>query len=219
MGLQRFERGLERLVEGVFSKAFRSGLQPVELGRRLAREMDLRRSVGVNGMVAPNHYEITLSEADNERFSSFIDALKRELVESVREHARTERYTFMGPVAVVVNSDSRLNPGALRVKGSVQEQPGGGPMGTLVLADDRRIELSDKPVVIGRLPDCDVSVVDQNISRRHAEIRRHGNDFIIVDLKSTNGTKVNGNWVSGERRLHDGDEIVVGGTSIKFEGS
>ena len=71
MGLQRFERGLERLVEGVFAKAFRSGLQPVELGRRLAREMDLRRSVGVNGMVAPNHYEIALSPVDAERFASF----------------------------------------------------------------------------------------------------------------------------------------------------
>ena len=135
-----------------------------------------------------------------------MDALKRELVESVREHARTERYTFMGPVAVVIETDERLTTGALRVKGSVQEQPGGGPMGTLVLPDDRRIELSDEPVVIGRLPENDVALADQNLSRRHAEVRRNGNDFVIVDLNSTNGTKVNGTWVTGERRLHDGDD-------------
>ena len=52
MGLQQFERRLERLVEGAFAKAFRSGLQPVELGRRLTREMDLQRTVGVNGLMA-----------------------------------------------------------------------------------------------------------------------------------------------------------------------
>ena len=61
MGLQQFERRLERLVEGVFAKAFRSGLQPVELGRRLAREMDLHRTVGIRGTISPNHFDIALA--------------------------------------------------------------------------------------------------------------------------------------------------------------
>src|SRR5688500_14866007 len=64
MGLQQFERRLERLVEGVFAKAFRSGLQPVEVGRRLTREMDLHRTVGVRGVLVPNWFEIALSAAD-----------------------------------------------------------------------------------------------------------------------------------------------------------
>ena len=87
MGLQRFERRLERLVEGAFTKAFRSGLQPVEIGRRLVRELDAGRTVGVRGMVAPNRFSVWLSAEDAERFAGFMDALQRELQDAVREHA------------------------------------------------------------------------------------------------------------------------------------
>jgi hypothetical protein len=219
MGLQRIERGLERLVEGTFARVFRSGLQPVEIGRRLTREMDLRRSVGVNGIVAPNSYSVVIGQADADRFETFMDALKRELVETLREHARSERYTFLGPLAVAINIDENMSPGRFLVTGETKEQPGGGPMGALVLTDGRRIALSDQPITIGRLPECDVSLADPNVSRKHAEVRRHGNDFVIVDLESTNGTKVNGAWVTGERRLHDGDEITIAASSIKFEGA
>lgn len=219
VGLQRFERGIERLVEGVFAKTFRSGLQPVELGRRLAREMDLRRTVSVNGLVAPNRFEVLLSQADADRFESFMDALKRELVEAVREHARTERYQFVGPVSVSIEVDRQFTAGMFVVNGSMQEQPGGGPIGAISTQDGRRVTLSDQPVTIGRLPECDVTISDPNVSRKHAEIRRHGNEFVIVDLGSTNGTRLNGSNVTGERRLRDGDEIAVGSTVIRFEGS
>ena len=61
MGLQQFERRLERLVEGAFAKAFRGQLQPIELGRRLTREMDLRRAVGIHGFIVPNQFNIFLA--------------------------------------------------------------------------------------------------------------------------------------------------------------
>jgi hypothetical protein len=219
MGLQRFERGLERLVEGVFAKTFRSGLQPVELGRRLAREMDLRRTVSVNGLVAPNAFLICLSPVDAQQFESAMDVLRRELVEAAREHARSERYSFVGPVSVEIETDEGLKAGMFLVTASLKGQPGGGPIGSLSLNDGRRIRLSDDGAVIGRLPECDVSLPDPNVSRRHAQVKRHGNEFVVSDLGSTNGTRVNGTQVSGERRLHDGDEIGVGATIIRFEGS
>lgn len=219
MALQRIERGLERLVEGTFAKVFRSGLQPVEIGRRLTREMDLRRQVGVNGIVAPNFYSVVLSKSDADRFSNFMDALKRELVETLRDHGRTERYTFLGPVGVDITIDEHMSTGRFLINGSVVEQPGGGPMGALVLQDGRRVELGDNPITIGRLPECDVSLVDSNVSRKHAEVKRHGNDFVIIDLGSTNGTRVNGAWVTAERRLHDGDQITIASANITFEGA
>jgi hypothetical protein len=219
MALQRIERGLERLVEGTFGKLFQSGLQPVEIGRRLTREMDLRRQVGVNGIVAPNYFSVLLSKSDADRFESFMDALKRELVEILRDHGRQERYTFLGPVTVDIQVDDKMTKGRFLINGSLKEQPGGGPMGALVMSDGRRIELSDHVVSIGRLPECDIALVDSNVSRKHAEVKRHGNDFVIVDLGSTNGTKVNGTWVNGERRLHDGDQINIAATTITFEGS
>jgi len=64
MGLQRFERRLERFVEGAFARVFRSGLQPVEIGRRLTREMDLRRAVAPKGVLAPNTFKVALSGAE-----------------------------------------------------------------------------------------------------------------------------------------------------------
>src|SRR5487761_2742845 len=100
MGLQQFEHRLERLVEGTFAKAFRGALQPVELGRRLTREMDLHRAVAVRGVIAPNAFEVLLSEGDYERFGGFVDVLAAELADAAREHAQSEGYVFLGPVDV-----------------------------------------------------------------------------------------------------------------------
>src|SRR5437764_5010457 len=124
MGLQQFERRLERLVEGAFAKAFRSGLQPVELGRRLSREMDLQRTVGVHGLIAPNKFMVALSPSDSERFSSFSEALVRELSEAVREHARDEGYHFVGPVQVELEPDPSQGQGQFLVASQVIERPG-----------------------------------------------------------------------------------------------
>jgi hypothetical protein len=216
MGLQQFERRLERLVEGVFAKAFRGGLQPVELGRRLTREMDSQRTVGVRGMLAPNAFTIAMAEADRRRFESFEDALVRELAEAAREHARAEGYHFLGPVTVELETDPALTSGMFLLSGAVQE--GEGPVGSLVLPDGNRVPVGEDPVTVGRLPECDVVLGDTKVSRRHAEVRRDGTDVILVDLGSTNGTKVNGAGVR-ERRLADGDEITVGTTVLRFEAS
>ena len=218
MGLQQFERRLERLVEGVFAKAFRGGLQPVELGRRLTREMDARRTVGVRGTVAPNAFTFALARPDLERFESFAEALVRELADAARDHARTEHYSFLGPVEVSLEPDDSLSPGMFLVAGDVREAEGGAAVGSLRLADGRRVRVTDRAVTIGRMAECDVVVSDESVSRRHAEVRRVGSDIVLVDLGSTNGTKVNGSGVR-ERRLNDGDEITVGTTTMHFEAS
>ena len=108
--------------------------------------------------------------------------------------------------------------GEFLVASEIVEAPGGAAVGSLSLPDGRRIVVGEEPVDIGRLPECDVVLADPNVSRRHAEVRRAGTGFVVVDLGSTNGTKVNGAGVK-ERRLADGDEITVGGTKIRFEAS
>ena len=218
MGLQSFERRLERLVEGVFAKAFRSGLQPVELGRRLTREMDAKRAVGVRGVIAPNVFTFALSPSDLERFEPFSDALVRELGDAARDHARREGYGFVGPVEVELREDPSLTAGIFLVTSSLREAQGGAPVGALVLPDGERVGVSDDPVTIGRLSECDVVLADDSVSRRHAEVRRRENAIVVVDLGSTNGTKVNGEKIQ-ERQLLDGDQIMVGSTSLRFEAS
>ena len=217
MGLQSFERRLERFVEGAFARVFRSGLQPVEIGRRLTREMDLRRTVAPRGVLAPNEFSVLLSQADRSRFAPIEDELVKELVEVAKEHAKTESYTFLGPVTVTLGTDDSLRPGTLLVAGEMS--PGQGTS-TLTLPDGRRIVLDQDKVTLGRLPECELALADSNVSRRHAEVRR-GTDgtWLVADLGSTNGTKVNGVRISGPRQLEDGDEITVGATTVRFEAS
>ncbi|MFP5318475.1 MAG: FhaA domain-containing protein [Acidimicrobiia bacterium] len=218
MGIRQFEQRLERLVEGVFAKTFRSGLEPVEIARRLTREMDLHRAMGVSGFIAPNHYEVAVSPSDLQNFETYSQALLRELSEAVREHARDEGYGFVGPVHVELVADESLGAGEFLVASQMLEAPGGAAVGSLLLPDGRRIPIGEDPVTVGRLPDCDIILTDPNVSRRHAEVRRRGNDFIVVDLGSTNGTRVNGAGVR-ERRLENGDEVTFGGTRVLFEAS
>ena len=216
MGLQQFEERLERLVEGTLAKPFRSNLQPVEIGRRLTREMDLHRRVGVRGLIAPNAFAVTLSPADVSRFANFIEALSRELSDAAREHARIEGYSFVGPVQVEIFEGSGLKAGRFTVSAEVRESEDGGFLAEVVLPDGRRVAVGSTALVIGRLPECDVVLADSNVSRRHAEVQRRGDGVFVTDLGSTNGTKVNGAAVR-EQLLSSGDEISVGSTKLIFE--
>lgn len=214
--MQRFEQRLERMVEGTFGKAFKSGLQPVEIGRKVTRELDAHRQMGVHGVpVVPNNIGVYLSHPDFDRFESFADALARELAELVREHAREQGYQFAGSVTVHLVPDDDLKVGECDV---VTEIAAGVRVGSLLLSDGRRIALTEHVLTIGRLPDNDVVVADPKSSRKHAEIRPAGNGFLLVDLQSTNGTKVNGTSV-GEHILVDGDMISIGATEFRFEAS
>ena len=218
MGLQGFERRLERLVEGTFAKAFRAGLEPVEIGRKIARALDGGRMIGVRGgWVVPNDIVVSLSPDDLKRFSTYSDVLSRELADAARQYARDEGYQFLGPVTVALVEDDDLRTGRLEVEAEIMEGPS-EHQGALVLPDGRRVQLGDQPAVIGRLPDCAVSLADAQVSRRHAEVRPAGEGFAVADLGSMNGTTVNGVAVR-ERELVDGDEIGVGSTTIRFEAS
>ena len=218
MGLQGFERRLERLVEGTFNKAFRSGLQPVEIGHRVTRVLDAGRTLGVSGRpVAPNNVGVYLAPADFDRFQSFAEALARELAEMAREHAREEGYQFVGPVTVTLVSDDSLKTGDFDVVAEIAEGAG-GQVGSLVLPDGRRVRLGEDATVLGRNADCTVTLADPRASRQHAEIRATADGFLVVDLGSMNGTLVNGVPVK-EHVLHDGDEIAVGATVMRFEAS
>src|SRR2546422_941705 len=134
-----------------------------------------------------------------------------------RQYARDEGYHFLGPVTVALVEDDDLRAGQLEAEAEIVEGPA-EHLGALVLPDGRRVQLGDQPAVIGRLPDCAVSLADAQVSRRHAEVRPLGEGFAVADLGSMNGTTVNGVAVR-ERELEDGDEIGVGSTTIRFEAS
>jgi hypothetical protein len=207
------------MVEGVFARAFKSGLRPVELGRRLIREMDDNRSVGVRGdTVVPNSFTVALSASDLEQFEGVQDSLTRELADAAREHARDEGYSFMGPVEVHLEEDPRLHTGAYAITGRMREGEGGSGAGSIVLPSGDRFTLTESVITIGRHPESNMVLADPNVSRNHAEIRPQGDRYVVVDLGSTNGTRVNGVRID-KQTLEDGDEITFGNTRMRFEAS
>jgi pSer/pThr/pTyr-binding forkhead associated (FHA) protein len=222
MGLQQFERRLERMVEGVFAKAFRGSLQPVEIGRRLTREMDLRRTIAPKGTLTPNEFTIVLSPSDRARFSAIEDELIDELKAVAKDHAQVERYTFLGPVTISIDTDPELSAGMVLISGEMVK-PAEPFISQLVLPDGHTRDLGSKSLTIGRLPDCDLVLADPNVSRYHAEIRPVGgsgdapSEYEVADMGSTNGTKVNGIPVVGPQVLRSGDQVTVGATTIRFQ--
>jgi hypothetical protein len=219
MGIRGFERRLERTVEGTFARVFKSGLRPVELGRRLVREMDDNRSIGVRGAaVVPNSFTVAISPSDLEQFEDVQDSLTRELCDAAREHARDEGYSFMGPVEVQLVGDDSLRTGAFHITGRLAEGEGGAGAGSIVLPSGDRFTLGEGIISIGRHPESNLVLADANVSRNHAEIRPQGDRFVVVDLGSTNGTKVNGVRVDTQV-LEDGDELTFGNTRMRFEAS
>jgi hypothetical protein len=219
MGIKGFEQSLENMVEGVFARVFRSGLRPIELGRRLVRELDDHRSVDVKGRtIVPNSFTFSVSREDHERFAEIDESLARELADAAREHAQDEGYAFMGPVSVEVVGSDKVRPGTFTVTSRMKEGAGGVGAGSLLLPSGERIVLGDRTLSIGRLPDCDIVIPDSNVSRRHAEIRPTVEGFSLVDLGSTNGSKVNGQRTL-HRDLQDGDELVFGNTRLVFQAS
>jgi hypothetical protein len=222
--LRDFERRLGDLVEGFFASAFRSGLQPVELAKRLIREMDANRTVGVREVWAPNRFVFTLSEADGETYEQAEHALVAELGRVVRETAAERGWGLVGPPEVELVVDDELKRGRFEVEASFVEgeeelAPLAGGQATITLLEGgvpaRTFALAKPVVTLGRLPESDVVVADAGASRQHARIGNANGRFVLTDLGSTNGTLVNDEPVD-ERALVDGDRITIGETVFEF---
>ena len=252
--LRSIEHRIESIVEGVFGRAFRTHVQPVELARKLAKEMDEAKSVSVSRVYVPNEYTLYLCPSDRDQFSSYEDSLRTELSDYLSEHARREGYALLSTPAVLIEEDEDLSVGEFGIATRMVEPerpqapapadvvPQARPSETriyrptvteavtpeaaedddlarapaAVVVGGTRRELDDRVLVVGRSRDCDITVDDANVSRRHAEIRHEDGAYWIVDLGSTNGITVDGKRVE-RARLEPGPEILLGTTEVRFE--
>jgi hypothetical protein len=250
--LRTIESKIENLFEGVFGRAFRTHVQPIELARKLVKEMDDHRSVSVSRVYVPNEYTVYLSPEDRKQFAGYEGSLLGELQEYLAEHARRERYALLTEPRVSITSDDDLAVGefgiATRLVAAEHEGallpppdlPVDAPAQTMVYRPapppvpvapepepvepservtlafgGRSAEIAKPRVVLGRSKEADVRVPDENVSRRHAELRQEDGEYWIVDLGSMNGTVVKGRRVD-RARLEDGDRFVLGSTEIVF---
>ena len=125
--LRSIESKIEGLFEGVFGRAFRTHVQPVELARKLAKEMDEHRSVSVSRVYVPNEYTVYLSPGDREQFASYEGSLVGELQEYLAEHARREAYALLTSPRVVMATDEDLAIGEFGIAASVVQPAAAAP--------------------------------------------------------------------------------------------
>src|SRR5213083_2663501 len=109
--LRNIESKLESLFEGLFGRAFRTNVQPVELARKLVKEMDDHRTVSVSRIYVPNEYTVYLSTQDRAQFADYESSLAVELRDYLAEHARREGYDLLSPPTVLVETDDNLTVG------------------------------------------------------------------------------------------------------------
>lgn len=223
--LDKFEKGVERVVSGAFAKAFRSELKPVELASALRREIDEKAAVVARGRtVAPNEFIIELAPADEEQVNSWgRAAMADEMAATLTEHATSQRYTFVGAVSVEFEPHDDLETGRFRVRSATVKGPAAPatsnsprPGHPIIDVDGHRYLLTGTTTVLGRGSEADIVVNDAGVSRRHLEIRLTSEGHAIAtDLGSTNGTFVEGHPVDAAT-LVDGNTITIGRTTILF---
>lgn len=234
--MSRVERFFERLVERPSARIFKTRLQPLQVLRRIERAMDSGRGAhGRRGLV-PDQFTVRLHPDDLTGLAP-ADELASHLASGALSFARSHGYALRERPRVTLQPDPALRLGEVEVDASVSSA-GGGSVKTedadggtrmfevpVVRAPDvvlevrepnrvaRRIPVSGAPIRIGRAPDCELVLHDSRVSRRHARLVARDGVLVLTDLRSTNGTRVNGHRVS-EVVLGAGDRIDVGDTSL-----
>lgn len=238
--LSDFEDRVGGAIEGLFAGAFRSPVQPAEIAKALARAMDDRRQVGVGSVYAPTRFTVQISDEDAEEFGDFTSTLAGELATFLTGHAEERGYKLTARPLIEFSVHEGLKLGRFRVAAEMASapptpeprtepeplpahaeppEPRGGALhvlATVTVSDlHHDIALEGERLVIGRLVECEITLTDANVSRRHAAFVREGDGWAIEDLGSTNGTRLNGEPVR-HARLRDGDVVEVGATQLRF---
>ena len=235
--LDKVERGIEKAVRGVFSTGSRAQVEPVEIASHLRRQVDHKAiTIAAGRTLAPNVYDVLLSDSDFERAQEWGTPLAEELCDVVINHVRSQGYTLQGPVRISFRRDEERRAGDFEIKSRTEKSPStaapaqqaarpGMPaaptrqpsrMQPVLDIDGQRYSLNAPSIILGRSSDADILIDDTGVSRRHLEIRTGTGTAQAVDLGSTNGSYVNGHKVVGSSELTDGSTITMGRTKIIF---
>ena len=212
--LDSFERSVERLVGGAFAKAFSSGAHPIEIVAGLKKEMDSRaKEVSRTRILAPHAYHCGLSTEDYARLSSLGENFSGEIETALSAYAQERGYGLAHPLKLSWEVHGSLSEGMIDIR---SEAVGKVVWIPTLTWDSVRYPLIKKSTVIGRGTDSDIHVVARGVSRHHAEVRWDGKRAEVVDLGSTNGTKLDGSRIT-RAALPDRCAIEVGQARILFE--
>jgi hypothetical protein len=237
--MARVERFFERLVERPTARVFGTQLQPVQVLRRIEREMEAGRRKQGDRALAPDRFTVRVSPADLPGLGP-LDTVAEQLASGALAFARSRALTLRERPQVSLAADPTLARGDVEVAASfsvagstpVRTVEGARVEGTqvfeapIVRAPDaalevtepgraaRRVTLPSRPMTIGRASDCELALADAHASRRHARLEVRGGLIVLTDLGSMNGTRVNGHRVR-EVVLGAGDRIELGQSVLR----
>lgn len=239
--LQRFENFFERLMEGSVGRIFRTPIQPAEIGRRLERAMEGNQLATVDGIVVPNDYVVYLHPDDMVQFADFVTSLCRQMEDWLIDLAAERDYGFIDQVRVQMIGDEEVPARRINVIANIAELPDYDPIqqeavqrtevyrvvertGNVPpkllrvesgIAPEQVFVIRRQVTTIGRSLDNDIVIEVPEVSRHHARIEYVNQRFEIVDLGSTNGTRVNGARVD-RAPIQEGDEIILGTAALQL---
>ena len=216
--IENFERRLESLVNGAFSKAFKSQLQPVEISAAIKAKMDVSAAViGKDRILAPNEFRVSLSQQDLLRLNSLSDHLVPEITKQVSSHIKKQRYQLTDALSISLTASSSLAVGQIQVAASGSKAAQVASVSWVPALDisGKRYLLAKAKTTVGRDGVADIQVSDSGLSRTHFAINWDGTSATVEDLGSTNGTNVAGRDVKLQEISAD-TVIKAGRTEFVF---
>ena len=217
----------------MFARAYGSAIRPLNLGRELLGLID---SMDKSSPINPD-FVVNLNATDYEAFADIEKHLLRELAEAATQFAERNDLRHQAPISVILRVDDAIKVGSFSITNEIEremmadagvvakvsdvaEPINSSPRlveAALVLLNGERITLDTDSLKIGRQASCRIVFNDSNVSREHAQLRRSVDGWKLLDLGSTNGTKINGVKITEEQLLVNGDELGFGTSSAKFE--
>ena len=233
--LRRLEQRLDRTFRGGFARAFGGAVEPAEVAAALRQEAEDRRLVVETGrVVVPSVYVVVLAREDHDRLAPVARPLAEELAAGLTAHLAERGWTSWADVRVELDVDDASVAGVVDVRPGAEpevvdarqrrpgpvggDEPPGRPRVVVPGADGRPVEhpLRWGTTVLGRGREgTDVRVVGGGVSRRHAELHVDAQGVLLVDLGSTNGTRVDGRPVA-RHRLGGGERLRLGDVDVEL---
>ncbi|MEY3406565.1 MAG: hypothetical protein RLZZ556_637 [Actinomycetota bacterium] len=216
--IERFEKRLERFVNGAFSKAFKSQIQPVEISSAIKAKMDGTAAVvAKDRILAANAYVVRLSPTDFSRLKQLGDSLHGEIKRQVSSHIKKQRYQLSGDLSIAIEPAQSLGLGQIQISAEGSKAPDLAQVSWNPALDvaGKRYLLAKAKTTVGRDATADIQVNDNGLSRVHFAINWDGANATVEDLGSTNGTKVAGRKITSQAISPD-TVIDAGRTEFVF---
>jgi hypothetical protein len=222
----RIEEACAGFIERAFANMFPSDVEPAQIARKLVATMETRTQSADNGaMAAPARYAVYVHPSDYQRLLPHRAYLEAEWAALLQDVAQRVGITLDAPASVELREDDGTVLGAIEIDvldaAEAQQSRAAADGEVLVLRMIKGMPIDARFAItrdmrVGRNTECDIFLVDPSVSRNHATLELRGDQVVVRDSGSTNGTFVNGERVQ-LRRLRPGDRVAFGKTEMAVE--